>query len=290
MQNSLSNLGIPAEWLPVITKLIIDLGLAILASVLILMVGAGVAGAARRWVRHWMIRYSLDAILVSFGGNVAYGAVFGIALIAALHQLGVQTTSIVAALGASGVAIGLALRDSLANFAAGLLIVMLRPFRLGDFIEGGGTTGVVQDIQMFSTLLTTPQNQEVVVPNAKLLNDNIVNYTSAGRKRVDLEVGIGYGEEVPAVKALLYEILRENSLVLSDPEPLVAVMTFGDSSVNLVVRAWVASAADYWTVHFGLLESIKQRFDAAGIEIPFPKSDVNLYTHTPGSPTPESAA
>lgn len=283
MQTWLLNLGLPADWVPVITRIMIDLSVAILACILILLVGTAIAGLARRWARRLMIRADLDAILVSFGGNLIYGAVFAVAVIAALHQLGVQTASIVAALGAAGLAIGLALQGSLANFAAGVLIVIFRPFRLGDFIEGAGATGVVKDIQIFSTLLTTPQNQEVVVPNAKLLNDNILNYTSTGQKRVDLNIGIGYGEDVPGVKTLLHEILRDHALVLNDPEPLVAVMNFGDSSVDLVVRAWVASAADYWTVHFELLECIKQRFDMAGIEIPFPKSDVNLYAHPSAS-------
>lgn len=265
------------NWLPQVLEALVPLGLRILAGGVILFVGFALAKATRSWVRKWLIRSKVESTVVSFVCNLVYVVVLAFATIAALNQVGVQTASIIAVLGAAGLSIGLALQGSLSNFAAGVLIVLFRPFRVGDFIEGGGATGSVEEIQIFSTIMKTVQNQRVVVPNAKILNDNITNYTSEGLKRVDLAIGVGYGEDIDRVKKILLDILEQHPQVLRDPEPMVGLMGFGDSSIDLVVRPWVSGPEHYWPTYFDLMETVKLRFDEENIEIPFPQQDVNFY-------------
>jgi small conductance mechanosensitive channel len=197
-------------------------------------------------------------------------------IIAALGQLGVQTASLVAVLGAAGLAVGLALQGSLANFAAGLLLIIFKPFKVGDFIEGGGVSGVVEEVGIFTTMMNSPDNKKLVVPNAKMTSDNIVNYTAKQVRRVDLVAGVSYRDDLDKVKRVLGEILAADSRILKDPAPTVGVLALAESSVNLAVRPWVKTA-DYWDVFFATQESIKKRFDAEGISIPFPQQDVHLH-------------
>jgi len=199
-------------------------------------------------------------------------------VVAALRQLGIQTTSFVAVLGAAGLAVGLALRDSLANFAAGFMIILFRPIRVGDFVEAAGVSGIVEEIQIFTTQLKSPDNKTIIVPNAKLTGENIVNYTVKGTRRVDMVFGIGYGDDIDKARRLIGEVLSEEGRILEDPAPAVAVSGLGESSVNFVVRPWV-NAADYWDVLCGVTEKMKKRFDAEGITIPFPQRDVHVYEH-----------
>jgi small conductance mechanosensitive channel len=197
-------------------------------------------------------------------------------VIAALGQLGIQTASFVAIVGAAGLAIGLALQGSLANFAAGVLILIFRPFKVGDFVEVAGVSGAVQNIQIFTTELHTPDNKKVIVPNGGVISGNITNYSANNTRRVDLVFGIGYSEDIDVAKTLLQTVLAAEPKVLQDPAPTIGVVELADSSVNLVCRPWV-NTADYWDVYFNVTEAVKKALDAGGISIPFPQRDLHLH-------------
>jgi small conductance mechanosensitive channel len=198
-------------------------------------------------------------------------------VVAALGQLGIQTTSFIAILGAAGLAIGLALQGSLANFAAGFLMIIFRPFKVGDFIEGAGVAGVVEEIQVFTTTLKTGDNKIIIVPNAKLSGDNIINYSAQETRRVDMTVGVSYSADLSKVREVLLDIISKEARILPEPAPLVAVAELADSSVNFVVRVWTKTG-DYWGVKFDMTETIKNRFDAEGIGIPFPQRDIHIVS------------
>ena len=257
-------------------------GLKILAAIVILILGRWVAKMLRKLVQRLMNKAKVDPTLVTFVGNLTYVALMTFVILAALAQLGVQTTSFIAVLGAAGLAVGLALQGSLSNFAAGVLMIIFRPFKVGDFIEGGGAAGTVEEIQIFTTQLKTPDNKTVIVPNAKMTSDNIVNWSVKGTRRVDLVMGIGYGDDIDKARQIMGEVLAEDPRILIDPAPTIAVVELADSSVNFVVRPWV-NAADYWGVHFDVTEKIKKRFDAEGISIPYPQRDVHVYNHAPAA-------
>jgi small conductance mechanosensitive channel len=193
-------------------------------------------------------------------------------------MLGIQTTSFIAVLGAAGLAVGLALQGSLSNFAAGVLMIIFRPFKVGDFIEAAGVAGTVEEIQIFTTQLATPDNKTIIIPNGKLTADNIVNYSTKGTRRADMVFGIGYEDDIDKARDIITEILSNDERVLKDPPLQVAVSELADSSVNFVTRAWV-NAGDYWGVVFAATETVKKRFDAEGISIPFPQRDVHVYEH-----------
>jgi small conductance mechanosensitive channel len=197
--------------------------------------------------------------------------------VAALGQLGIQTTSFIAILGAAGLAIGLALQGSLSNFAAGFLMIIFRPFKVGDFIEGAGVAGVVEEIQIFTTKLKTGDNKIIIVPNAKLSGDNITNYSAQETRRVDMTVGVAYSADLSKVREVLLDIISKDTRILAEPAPLVAVAELADSSVNFVVRVWTKTG-DYWGVKFDATETIKNRFDAEGIGIPFPQRDIHIVS------------
>jgi small conductance mechanosensitive channel len=198
-------------------------------------------------------------------------------IIAALGHLGVQTASLVALLGAAGLAVGLALQGSLANFAAGILLIIFRPFKVEDLIEAAGVTGIVEKIEIFTTQLKTLDNKTIIIPNAKLTADNIINYTKKEIRRVDLVIGVSYEDNIDKVREVVTGVLNADERILDDPSPKVAVYEMADSSVNFVVRPWVKTA-DYWDVYFSVMENIKKGFDAQGITIPFPQRDVHLYS------------
>lgn len=251
-------------------------GLKIIAAILIFIIGRWLAKMIKNLIVKVMKKGEVDATLTSFVGHLTYVALLTLVVIAALNQIGVQTTSFVAIIGAAGLAVGLALQGSLSNFAAGVLMILFRPFKVGDYIEAGGTAGTVEEIQIFSTILTTPDNKVIIVPNAKITGDNIVNYSAKDTRRMDLVFGVGYGDDLQKVKDILQDILQNDPRVLKVPEPMVGVLELADSSVNFAVRPWVKSE-DYWPLFFDLKETIKKRFDAEGISIPFPQQDVHLY-------------
>ena len=264
----------------VLTGYAVEYGTAIIMAVVIFVAGRWVARVATRMVRSGLRRADLDETLVAFLGNVVYGLLIAFVVIAALSQLGVETTSLAAIFAAAGLAIGLALQGSLSNFAAGVLIIAFRPFKAGDYVTVAGTSGTVEDVNIFTTHLKTPDNKAIVVPNAAITGDIITNFSAKDTRRVDLVFGIGYDDDIRQAKDILTRILEEDPRVLKDPVPVVGVLELGDSSVNLAVRPWV-KAADYWGLHFHLMETVKQEFDAAGITIPYPQRDVHLHEAKP---------
>jgi len=252
-------------------------GLKVIAAIAIFVIGRWVAMGVRKGVRRVMEKADTDPIIVGFVGSISYIALLAFVIIAALGQLGIQTTSFIAILGAAGLAIGLALQGSLANFAAGFLMIMFRPFKVGDFIEGAGVAGVVESIQIFTTTMKTGDNKTIIIPNAKLSGDNIVNYSAKLTRRVDMTVGVAYDADLSVVRDVLKDIISKESRIHSDPEPLIAVAELADSSVNFVVRVWT-DTGDYWAVMFAMNETIKNRFDAEGIGIPFPQRDLHIVS------------
>ena len=251
-------------------------GLKIIAAILILVIGCWVAKGVRSLVKRLMEKSKMDPTLISFVGALVYVGLMAFIIIAALGKLGIATASFVAVIGAAGLAVGLALQGSLSNFAAGVLMIIFKPFQIGDFIETSGTDGVVEEIGIFTTELRTPDNKKVIIPNAKVTGDNIVNYNAKGTRRVDLVAGVGYGSDIDKVREVLEGIVAEEERFLKDPAPTIGVMELADSSVNIAFRPWV-KADDYWNVYFDTQEKIKKRFDAEGIEIPFPQQDVHLH-------------
>jgi small conductance mechanosensitive channel len=255
----------------------LDYGPKLLAALAIFVVGKWAARLISNLAQSAMRRAKVAPILIGFGGNIIYVGLFMFAALAALNQLGVQTTSFIAIVGAAGLAIGLALQGSLSNFAAGVMLVFFRPFKVGDFVEVAGTSGAVQDIMLFTTALTTGDNKQVYVPNGSIIGSVIVNYSANSTRRVDMVFGCGYNDDLKKARALLEQIVQEDTRVLSEPAPLVAVGELADSSVNFVVRPWVNSA-DYWDVMRDFQEIVKLRFDEAGLNIPFPQRDIHVHT------------
>ncbi len=251
-------------------------GLKVLAAIAILVLGRIIAGFIKRIITKVLQRAKVEQTLITFLTNLTYVGLIAFIVIAALGKLGVQTTSFIAVLGAAGLAVGLALQGSLSNFAAGVLLIIFKPFKVGDFIEGGGSDGVVDEIGIFTTELKTVDNKKIIIPNAKLTGDNIINYTAMKSRRVDIVAGVGYSDDLDKVKEVLYQTIAEDKRVLKDPAPFVGVSELGDNSVNFTVRPWVKTG-DYWNVFFDLQENIKKRFDKEGISIPFPQRDVHLY-------------
>ena len=265
------------------TSLLATMAARVFYSALIMAAGIWAGKILAHLVRGALENRKADPALASFLGHLINASLIAFAIIAALSQLGIETMSIVAVVGAAGLAIGLALKDSLGNFAAGVMILIFRQFKGGDLIEAGGVIGEVEALDLFSTRLRTADNRTVFVPNGKLLNDNIINYSMKGMLRLDLVIGVSYDTDLSQVRELLQEVLDEHPRVLKEPEPTIGVLELADSKVRLAVRPWVESS-DYWPVFFALQELIKCRFDAAGIKIPFPQREVHLHQEQPVRP------
>ena len=268
----------PSSILDKVYELLTVYGIKVVAAIAIFIVGRWVAKAIANFIKKMMTKSNTDETLVKFVGSLSYIALLAFVVIAALNQLGIQTTSFIAILGAAGLAIGLALQGSLGNFAAGVLMIIFKPFKVGDFIDGAGVAGTVEEIQIFTTQLKTPDNKTIIVPNAKMTGDNITNYTMKGTRRVDFVFGIGYEDDIDKARKVIEEIIAADSRVLKDPAPMVAVSELADSSVNFVARAWT-SADDYWGFYFETTENVKKQFDAGGISIPYPQRDIHVYEH-----------
>ena len=223
-----------------------------------------------------MSRSNVDETLVTFVANLAYMGLMALVVISALGQVGVNTTSFAALIAAAGLAIGFALQGSLGNFAAGVMLILFRPFNVGDFIEAAGVAGVVEEVQVFATRMRTGDNKTIIVPNGQITGGSIINYSAKDTRRVDLVFGIGYSDDLQKAKAILNEIVSADERVLADPEPVIAVLELADSSVNFAVRPWVKTG-DYWGVFFDLQEKVKLEFDRQGVSIPFPQTDVHLH-------------
>jgi small conductance mechanosensitive channel len=264
--------------LPRLQELLAFYGLKIVAAIVIFIVGRWIARALRNMINKMMAKGNVDETLISFVGNLTYITLLAFVIIAALNQLGIQTTSFIAVIGAAGLAIGLALQGSLANFAAGVLMIIFRPFKAGDYIEGAGVAGTVEEVQIFATQLKTPDNKTIIVPNAKMMGDNITNYSAKDTRRVDMVIGVGYGDDLKKVREILEDILAKDDRILEDPAPTIGVLELGDNSVNFAVRPWV-KRDDYWGAYFDVTETVKRRFDEEGISIPYPQRDVHLYEY-----------
>jgi small conductance mechanosensitive channel len=244
-------------------------------AVVIYSLGKFVVGMVVHLVGKLMARGQQDEMLIDFVKAIVRAILMLFVIIASLNQLGVNTTSLVAIFGAAGLAIGLSLQGSLQNFAAGVMLLVFKPFKAGNFIDAGGATGGVKSISIFNTIMTTGDNKEGIVPNGAIYGGNIINYSAKETRRVDMVVGIGYDADLKKAKGILLEMVAADERILKEPAPTVAVAELADSSVNFVVRPWVASA-DYWAVMFDFNEAVKLGFDAEGISIPFPQMDVHL--------------
>lgn len=253
---------------------IVPYGWSLLTALGIFIIGKWAAGLLSRVAERGMKRH-LDATVANFAANMVRIALLALVIIASLDAVGVETTSLVAILGAAGLAVGLALKDSLGNFAAGVMLILFKPFRVGHFVEAGGASGTVKEIRIFATILKTGDNKIITVPNGAIMSDNITNYSEMPTRRVDMVFGVGYDANLAEVKTILQSVLAEDDRVLDDPAPVIAVSELADSSVNLICRPWVNSA-DYWTVLWDTTEKVKQRFDDADIAIPFPQMDIHI--------------
>lgn len=265
------------------TSLLATMAVRVIYSAIILAAGIWLGKILDHLVRRALERRNTDPALAVFLGHLINASLITFATIAALGQLGIETMSIVAVVGAGGLAIGLALKDSLGNFAAGVMMLIFRQFQSGDLIEAAGVVGEVEAIDLLSTRLRTADNRTVFVPNGKLLSDNIVNYSLKGTLRLDLEIGVSYDTDLSQARELLQEVLSEHPRVLKEPKPTIGVLELADSKVRLAVRPWVESG-DYWTVFFALQELIKCRFDEAGVRIPYPQREVHLRQEEPPRP------
>jgi small conductance mechanosensitive channel len=257
-------------------------GLQVLGALAVLIVGRIVAGSLRRVTRRALERAELDAVLVPFFANGVYYLTLIAVVIAVLSLFGIETTSLIAVLGAAGLAVGLALQGTLSNFAAGVMLLIFRPFKVGDYVEVAGTAGSVQEVSIFSTVLHTPDNVRITIPNSAVYGDTIKNYAANDTRRNDLVIGISYDDDIARAIETIRKILAADSRVLDDPEPNVAVAELGDSSVNLVVRPWCAGS-DYWGLRFDLTRKLKEELEAAGCSIPYPQRDVHMHRDSASS-------
>ena len=252
-----------------------EYGLNLIGAIAIFVFGKWIARRVTTVIRKLMEKGQVDATLVRFAENLIYIILMIVVILAALNTLGVQTTSFVAILGAAGLAIGLALQGTLGNVGSGVLLIMFRPFKVGDVVSAGGETGSVEAISLFATTLKTPDNKVIIIPNSAVTGGNITNFSAKETRRVDMVFGIGYDDDLKLAKATLEEIVTADERVLKDPAPFIAVSELADSSVNFVVRVWVSSG-DYWGVHFDTIEKVKLTFDEKGISIPYPQVAMHL--------------
>jgi small conductance mechanosensitive channel len=259
-----------------ITTYAVEYGIPIIKAVLTFAIGLWIIRIIRKGFGRFLNKRNIDESLKPFLKSLLYNTLLALLVLTSLSTLGIQMTSFVAIIGAAGLAIGLALQGTLQNFAGGVIILVLRPFKVGDFIEGGGLSGTIKEIQIFNTVMLTPDNKRIVIPNGGLSNEAITNYSSEDKRRVDMVFGIGYGDDIKKAKEILVELVKADDRVLAEPAYRVDVSSLGDSSVNFNVRPWVATT-DYWNVYWDFQEKVKLEFDKQGISIPFPQRDVHIY-------------
>jgi len=259
-----------------IISLLTEWGIKIGFALAILIVGLFISGKLAGLLRLVLEKRGVDPTVAGFMRNIAYGLCVAFVWISVLSQVGIQTASIVAILGAAGLAVGFALQGSLSHFASGVMLIIFRPIKAGDFVDVAGCSGVVKEITLFSTVLTSPDNKVITIPNTSIVSGAIVNYSTMSERRVDLTVGVAYDADLAATKAVLQAIVDAEGRILADKDVTIAVAELADSSVNFVVRVWVESG-DYWGVYFDMTEQVKLKLDAAGIGIPFPQMDVHMH-------------
>jgi len=257
-------------------------GLQVVGAIVVLIVGRWAAAIVRRVTRRSLERAKLDASLVPFLSGVVYYLILAVVLIAVLNLFGIEATSLVAVLGAAGLAVGFAMQGTLSNIAAGVMLLIFRPFRVGDYVEVAGTAGSVAEIGLFATLLDTPDNVRITVPNGSIFGQIIKNYSLNDTRRNDLVVGISYADDIGKAIETIQTVLAADDRVLRDPEAVIAVSEMGDSSVNLVVRPWCRKE-DYWSLRFDLTRKLKEELEGSGCSIPFPQRDVHLHTNGPAA-------
>jgi small conductance mechanosensitive channel len=265
-----------ADLMPMLSDWVIKIVIALL----IYLIGKWIAKRITNFVRKLMEARDSDPTLVNFLSNVVYAILLIAVILAALDTLGLPVTSLIAVVGAAGLAVGLALKDSLGNFASGVMLVMFRPFKKGDFVEVAGVAGSVEEIRIFSTTLTTPDNKLIIIPNGQVAAGTITNYSANDQRRVDIVFGVGYDDDLKVAREVLTRLCTDHPKVLDDPETKIFVMNLGDSSVDFAVRPW-AKTEDYWTVYSDLLEQAKVELEAAGCNIPYPQTDVHLHHQNP---------
>ena len=262
-----------------LTELLSSFGISFFIALCILIIGRQAIKIIIKIISSALERSNTEDTVRIFVTNLLNTLLMIVVFIAAINQLGIQTTSIIAVLGAAGLAIGLALQGSLSNFAAGILIVIYRPYKVGDYIQADNHLGTVDDIQIFSTVLRTPDNKIVVVPNGSIMNGSIVNFSHQKERRIDIVIGCSYDDDIDKVKEVLADVLSKDERILTEPKPRIALSELADSSVNFIVRPWVKNS-EYLDVLYSLLEEIKKRFDQEGISIPYPQSDVHIHNHS----------
>lgn len=248
----------------------------LLAAVAVLLVGWIASRFVRSLFVRAMKRSRLDDTLAGFLSNIAYAMLIGLVVIATLNQLGINTTSLAAVVGAAGLAIGLALQNSLSNFASGIMLILFRPFGVGDFVEAGGATGVVQEVHIFHTIMRSVDNKRIIVPNSEITSAVVTNFTGHATRMVELEIGCGYNDDIRAVKQFLMETLEQDQRIIEDPAIEVRLFELGDSAIIFKVRGWVKTP-DWWATRCDLMEAIKLGMDERGFHIPFPQRDVHLF-------------
>jgi small conductance mechanosensitive channel len=263
-----------------LVPLLIDWAIKIVFALAIYLIGKWVAQRVTNLVRKLMNVRQVDATLVNFLGNIVYAILLVAVIMAALDTLGFPVTSLLAVVGAAGLAVGLALKDSLGNFAAGVMLVLFRPFSKGDFVEAAGVSGKVDDVQIFSTILTTPDNKQITIPNAQVYAGTITNYTAKDMRRLDMVFGVSYDDDLKVAKDVLTRVCTDHPKVLAEPAFSIFVLSLGDNSVNFAVRPW-AKTEDYWTVWGDVMEQGKVELEAAGCSIPYPQRDVHVHATNP---------
>jgi small conductance mechanosensitive channel len=257
-------------------ELVINEGPSVVLAIVVLIVGMWIVNRVVRVMGKGMERANVEPTLAKFLGNLSSVGLKALLLISVAQMIGIETTSFIAVLGAAGLAIGLALQGSLANFAGGVLVLLFKPFKVGDFIDAQGVMGTVAEIQIFNTIMKTPDNKVIIVPNGAISNGTITNFSREATRRVDFVFGIGYGDDIQKAKDTIARLVDADERALKDPAPTIVVSNLGDSSVDITVRIW-ANAADYWGLYFDLTEKVKITFDQEGISIPFPQRDVHLF-------------
>ena len=261
-----------SEW----TGMATEIGIKLVFAIVILIIGFRLAKFFANMVRKILTKRDADKGLISFIGSLINGLVKVLTVITVFSQVGIEMTSFIAILGAAGLAIGMAFSGTLSNFAGGVIILLLKPFKIGDYVEAQGESGTVTDIQIFHTILLSPDNKTIILPNGPVSTGNITNYSTQDTRRVDFTFGFGYGEDLKLAKETVLEIVKSHPKVLTDPEPFVRLGSLGDSSVNLTVRIW-SKKEDYWDIHFFVNEKVYQAFDEVeGLSIPFPQMDVHV--------------
>ncbi len=261
------------------TALAMAYGPRLVLAIIVLVLGLWIINRAVRLMGRAMERADTEPTLARFLANIASVGLKVLLLISVASMVGIATTSFIAVVGAAGLAVGLALQGSLANFAGGVLVLLFRPFKVGDFIDAQGVAGTVEEIQIFNTVLKTPDNRRIIVPNGNLSNGIITNFSAEPTRRLDLVFGVGYDDDIAKAKAIIARLIGEDDRALADPAPQIVVSALGDSAVDITTRVWV-NAPDYWGLNFDLIEQVKLAFDREGIGIPFPQRDVHVYQHS----------